>query len=85
MFLRVYYNDDIVINIKHHFCKDEKLFELFCIKVDFAKYFEKRHSFFKYFVSNIIVILRNELFLYYRSNEITLCCIILRNAFLAPE
>ena len=37
---------------------------------------------FKYFVSHIIAIPRNELF---RTNQIFMCCLILRNAFLAPE
>ena len=36
-----YYNDEIIINTKTHFFTDAKLFELFFIKDDFAKYFEK--------------------------------------------
>ena len=39
----------------------------------------------KYFVLHIMVIPRNDTYLYYRSYQISLCCIILRNAFLAPE
>ena len=39
LFLLGYYNDGIIINIEHHFYTDEKLFELFCIRIDFAKYF----------------------------------------------
>ena len=27
--------------MKHHFYINEKLFELFCVKIDFAKYSEK--------------------------------------------
>ena len=45
----------------------EKLFELFCIKNIFAKYFGKCSNLFKYFVSHI-VIPQNNTFLYYRTN-----------------
>ena len=41
------------------------LFELLCIKSDFAKYF-----------GDVLI-----LFLYYRTNKISLGCIILQNAF----
>ena len=41
------------------------LFELLCIKNDFAKYF-----------GDVLI-----LFLYYRTNKISLGCIILQNAF----
>ena len=41
------------------------LFELFCGKNDFAKYF-----------GDVLI-----LFLYYRTNQISLGCIILQNAF----
>ena len=34
----------------------EKLFELFCIKNDFAKYFSKCYNLFKYFVSHIMIL-----------------------------
>ena len=34
-----HYNDEITINTKTHFHTNEKLFELFCIENDFAKYF----------------------------------------------
>ena len=50
---------------------DENLFELFCIKNDFARNFEKCQNLFKYFVSHITVIPRNDLFLYYRKNQIS--------------
>ena len=36
-----YYNDEIIIKTKAYFHTDEKLFELGCIKNDFAKYFAK--------------------------------------------
>ena len=39
MFLLRYYNDEIIIKLKHYFYMDEKLFELFFIENDFAKYF----------------------------------------------
>ena len=40
IFLLGDYNDEI-ITLKNHFYTDEKLFELFCIKNDFAKYSPK--------------------------------------------
>ena len=46
---------------------DEKLFELFCIKNELAKYFAKCHNVFKYFVLHI-VIPQNDTFLNYRAN-----------------
>ena len=39
----------------------------------------------KYFILHITLIPRNDTFLYYWTNQICFCCIILRNAFLAPE
>ena len=65
MFLPSYYNDKIIINTKTHFHKEEMLFKLFCIKNDFAKYF-----------GDVLI-----LFLYYRTNQISLGCLILQNAF----
>ena len=63
----------------------EKLFELFCIKNDFAKYFGGCCNLFKHFVSHIIIIPQINTFLYYRTNYISLCCVMLQNAFLASE
>ena len=84
MFLRVYYNDDIIINTIS--VRMKSFLNYFALKLILRNILKNvTVSLFKYFVSHIIVILRNELFLYYRTNEITLCCIILRNAFLAPE
>ena len=40
---------------------------------------------FKYFVSHIVVIPQNDTLLCYKQNQMSLCYIILRNAFLAPE
>ena len=72
--------------ILKHFYTDEKLFELFCIKNDFAKYFAKyRNLLFKYFVSHIMIIFRSDTFLYHRTNQVSLRCIIVRNGFVAPE
>ena len=55
--------------IKTHFHAEENLFELFCTKNDFAKYFAEFHN----------------LFLHYWANQISLGCIILQKAFLASE
>ena len=63
----------------------KKLFELFSIKNDFANYFAKCWNLLKHFVLPIMVILLNNTFLYYRTNQISMCCIILQNAFLNPE
>ena len=52
------------------------------MKNDFAKYFGECCNLFKYFVSHIIIS-RINTFLYYRTNYISLCWIVLRNAFLA--
>ena len=74
------------LRVKYHSYVDEKLFELFCIENDFGKYFAKScHLLFKYFVSHIIVIPRNDSFLHYRTNQNSFFCIILRNALPAPE
>ena len=59
-----------------------QFFELFCIKNDFAKCFAKCCNFIKYFASHITVILENVILLYYRKNQISLCDMILWNAFL---
>ena len=40
---------------------------------------------FKYFVTHIMVIPQDDTFLYYKQNQLSLCYIILRNAFLAAE
>ena len=58
---------------------------IFCIENDFAKYFAKCRNLFKYFVSRTMIIFRNDTFPYYKTNDIFLCCMILRNLFLAPE
>ena len=41
LFLLGYYNNDILIDTKFHFYTDKKFFEIFCIEIDFANYFEK--------------------------------------------
>ena len=59
-----YYIDEIILNINTPFYANEKLFELFCIKNDFLKYFVKCRNLlylFKHFVSNIAIIPRNDL------------------------
>ena len=62
--------DGIIINIKTLFYNGEKLFELFCFKNDFVKYFaECRDLLFKCFVLHIMVIPQNNTFLYYKSNQ----------------
>ena len=48
IFLLSYYNDEIVINTKIHLYTDERLFELFCIENNFAKYFAKCCNLFIY-------------------------------------
>ena len=40
---------------------------------------------FEYFVLHIMIISRNDAFLYNGTKQISLCYIILQNAFLAPE
>ena len=58
------------LTVKHNFYTSEKLFELFCFKNDFVKYFaECRDLLFKYFVLHIMVIPQNNTFLYYKSNQ----------------
>ena len=63
----------------------KKVYELFCIENDFAKYFAECRNSFKYFVLHIMVIAWNDTYLYYRTNQISFCFIILGSAFLAPE
>ena len=58
---------------------------IFCIENDFAKYFAKCRNLFKCFVSDTMIIFRNDTLPYYKRNQISLCCMILRNAFLTPE
>ena len=74
-----------MINTKTHFYAEKKPFKLFGIKNDFAKYFAKFCNLFKYFVSHIMIISINDTFLYYRTNQISLCYIISTNAFLGTE
>ena len=57
---------------------------IFCIENDFAKYFAKCNL-FNYFVWHTMIIFRNDTFPYYKTNQISLCCMILRNAFLTPD
>ena len=52
------------LTLKHHFYTGGKLFELFYIKHDFAKYFAECPNLFKYLVSHIMMISRNNTFLY---------------------
>ena len=63
----------------------KKLFELFSIKNDFAKYFAKCWNLFKHFVLPIMVILPSNTFPYFRTKHIPMFCIILQNAFLNPD
>ena len=39
----------------------------------------------KYFVLHTMIISGNDTFLYYKTNQTSLCCMILRNAVLTPE
>ena len=55
LFLLGYYSDEVIIDTKHRFYTDEKLFELFFVKNDFAKYFVKCCNLFKYFVLHIMI------------------------------
>ena len=49
------------------------LFELFYNKNDLGKYFTNCHNLlFKYFVSDIMVFPQNDIFLYFRTNQILL-------------
>ena len=43
--------DEIIVNTKTHFLTDEKLFELFWIENDFAKYFAKFWNLFLFHTS----------------------------------
>ena len=62
-----------MVNTKRHFHADEKLFELFRIKNDFAKYFAKFH--------NLSIILFHTLWLFlemihfYITGEIKIPCV----------
>ena len=66
------------LTLKHRFYTDEKLFELFCIENNFAKYFANvaiynaKIYLFECFVSHITVIPRNDTFLYYRTSQISI-------------
>ena len=60
----------------------KKLFELFSIKNNFANHFAKCWNLLKHSVLPIMVILLNNTFLYYRTNQISMCCIILQNAYI---
>ena len=83
-FLLGYYNDEIIT--EHHFYKEEKLFKFFfSSRMIFLNILQNVVIYlFKYFALHILVIPQNDRFLYYRPNQIFLCCIILQNAFLAP-
>ena len=80
-----YYNDETIINTKTHFYTDEEFFELFCIENDFAKQFAKWQALLKYFILHIMIISENDTFLHYKTNQVSLCCKILQNAFLTSE
>ena len=62
---------NLSLTLKHGFYTNEKLFTLFCIENDFAKNFAKCHNLFKYFVSHITVISRNNTFLCCMKNQIS--------------
>ena len=69
----------------YHFFKKMWKIERKMSENDFAKYFAKFCNLIKYFVLQIMAIPQNNLFLYYRTNQVSLCCIILPNASLAPQ
>ena len=50
---------------------DENLFELFCINNDSAFLQNVAIYLFTYFVSQVTVIPQNDIFLYYRKNQIS--------------
>ena len=80
----MYFDNEMIINTKTHFYTDD-FFELFYIENDFAKYFAKCCNLCKYSVSHTMIIFRNDTFSYYKTNQISLCCMILQNTFLTPE
>ena len=78
-----YFLRKIIINTKTHFYKDEKFFELLCIKSDFARYFSKFCNLYILFhtydySSNLYISILQD-----KSNFLVL--LILQNAFLAPD
>ena len=70
------------LTLNHYLLTDEKLFELFPLKMIFPN--TKCCNLF-IFIYHLMVIPQNDTFLYYWTNQISLCCIILWNAFLAPK
>ena len=85
------YHQHVMQRPEHHFYTDVKLFQLICIGNDFPKHSAKYHNLlhlFKYFVLHITIVPQNDTLLYHRTNQTSLkyfFCIILQNAFLAPE
>ena len=76
-----YCNDEIRINI---FYTSEKLSEF--LKMIFINILQNvAIDLFKCFVSHITLIPPNNTFIYYSTNQISLCYIILQNAFLVPD
>ena len=75
--IRYYFYSGVTImklqlTLEHHFYADKKLFQLFYIENKFAKYFAI--FWFKYFVSHIAVIRRNDKF-DYTTGKIELSCV----------
>ena len=67
------------LTLKHHFYADEKLLNYFASKITLLNILQNVAIYrFKYSISHIMVIPLNDTFLYYRTNRISLCCIILR-------
>ena len=73
--------------ILKHICIGMKSFlNYFALKIIFLNILQNVSVYlFKYCGSHITIISRNDTFLYYRINQISMCCTILWNAFLAPE
>ena len=59
--------------------------DYFASKMILPNILQNGNLLFKHFVLYIMMISRNDTFLYHRTNQISLRCITLRNAFVEPE
>ena len=59
--------------------------DYFASKMILPNILQNGNLLFKHFVLYIMMISRNDTFLYHRTNQIFLRCITLRNAFVEPE
>ena len=77
--------DETIINTKSLFHTNENFLKHFSSKMILLNILQSFSIYLLICFMYIMIISRNDTYLHYGTNKISLCCIILRNAIVAPE